>query len=163
MNIFFSLCAILGGLLRMVSSFIPYNENSDLLQLFYIFIDLCLILSLVAYYHTFIQTFHLLGHLGIIIAIIGFSLIAGPDANIFNMPIYQIGTPIIGLGLLLFSSEHLACKLNHKAMAICFMVSVISGLTAMLLNISALFAFSGCVLGLAFILMGTTLSKTKII
>lgn len=162
MNIFFALCAVIGGSLRILASFIPYKTSSDSLQLLYIIIDINLILALVGYYLAFSRQFRTASHIGIIVSLIGFSLIAGPEATIFGIGIYQIGSAIIGLGLIIFASEHLLQKINNKIMALCFLTSVLIGLLSMLLNISILLSISGVLLGLAFILMGITLKKATL-
>lgn len=50
------------------------------------------------------------GHAGFVLALCGFSVIAGPDAVIFGMGIYWVGAPVIGLGMLLLSVAQLGAE-----------------------------------------------------
>ncbi|MBK8970127.1 MAG: hypothetical protein IPM37_01695 [Hahellaceae bacterium] len=93
----YSIICMVAGMLRIGASFIEYQSGLDTLELFYGVIDLGFILGLVGFYLLFRERLNASGRLGWVISLCGFSLIAGPEALLFGIGIYQIGTPIIGV------------------------------------------------------------------
>ena len=153
----FSLAGMAGGLLRAIASFIPADsasvvQNADHLELFYVVIDLCLILGLVGIYLTHRLSLSQWGHWGFIISLCAFSFIAGPDAELFGASAYQLGTPIIGIGLLFFGVglRQLESLPNYAADSM--LTSVALAVVATLMADSILLIASGVLLGIAFMM-----------
>ena len=148
----FACAGMLGGLLRVIASFMPATGPSDHLELFYVVIDLCLILGLVGIYLAHHLSLSQWGHCGFIISLCAFSFIAGPDTVFFGASAYQLGTPLVGIGLLLLAIGLRSLQSIPSYGADSLLLSVILGIVATVLGSSVLFIMSGVLLGIGFII-----------
>jgi hypothetical protein len=91
--------AVVGGVLRIASTFIPYEANFAPLEALYGVIDLCLLFGLVAVYIAHAEAVGLLGLAAFFIALAGVASIVGPDSNAFGVDFYRIGALVFVTGL----------------------------------------------------------------
>ncbi|MCE7998863.1 MAG: hypothetical protein HEP70_08405 [Rhodobiaceae bacterium] len=99
--------ALLGGVLRLISSFIPWVEGSGPLESFYFVIDVTLLFGLFAIYLARAEQFGVVGLVGFVIAAIGQAAIIGPDHAPFDLDVYYLGTQVIVTGLFLVAIDML--------------------------------------------------------
>lgn len=150
----YATACVVSGVLRAVSSFIDYESAPESIELLYMVIDLGFILGLIGFYSLYRQKMSWLGHSGFIVSICGFALIAGPEAKIFNVGIYQIGSPIIGIGILLLSVEIIRAHLIGLVAPISLIASVLLGVASMFTGVPYLFTVTGILFGAGFVALG---------
>lgn len=157
----YSSACFLGGLLRVIASFIPYDPAAEPIQILYIATDLCLILGLIGFYSAYRTNLFWLGHLGFAIAISGLSFIAGPETDLLGVSVYQLGSPILGAGLLLLSLNLIKAKLCGLVAPVSLISSVVVGLMSMFVESTALFVVTGVLFGAGFMALGTHVWRTS--
>ena len=96
-------CAIIGGVLRIVASFIAYIPESPWLEGYYAVIDICLMFGLIGIFAQTVDKIGAWGKLGWTIAMIGQASIIGPDARMFGIDFYMAGSVILLTGLAIWS------------------------------------------------------------
>jgi hypothetical protein len=146
----YSLACFLGGLLRLISCFVDYETANESIEILYIATDLCLILGLIGFYSVYRTKLFWLGHLGFFVAICGLSFIAGPETEIFAASVYQIGSPIVGVGVLLLSLTLIRTNLCGFVAPVSLVASVLTGLVSMLVGGSLLLFITGALFGIGF-------------
>lgn len=97
--------ALTGGVLRFVSSFVPWVEASPGLESFYFVIDVALLFGLLTIYLARAERLGPVGLAGFVIAAIGQAAIIGPDHVPFGIDVYAVGAQIIAGGLLLLAID----------------------------------------------------------
>lgn len=157
----YSSACVLGGLLRLISSFVGYDSASESIEVLYIATDLCLILGLFGFYLACRAKLFWLGHLGFVAAVWGFSFIAGPETDIFGVSVYQLGSPIVGLGVLLLSINMIRANLCGFVAPVSLMASVAIGLISTLVGGSLLFFLTGALFGVGFMALGIAVWRTS--
>lgn len=155
MNRLFGVGAIVGGLLKVFLAFVRAADDQDLLQALHVLADLGLVLGLVGIYMLFRDRFSLAGHAGFLLALMGLSFIAGPQAAIYGVSAYKIGFPVLCLGLALLAVGQLIVS-GHPKLAPSV---VIAGVLISLLRVDFLPLLNGQIaggvlLGTGFILYG---------
>lgn len=150
----YSSACFLGGLLRVISCFVNNESANQSIEALYIATDLCLILGLIGFYSMYRAQLFWLGHLGFIIAICGLAFIAGPETEFFDVSVYQIGSPIIGVGVLLLSFNLIKANLCGFIAPVALVASVAAGLVSMLVGGSLLIFVTGALFGLGFMALG---------
>ena len=150
----FAAACIMSGFLRAGSSFIDYESAPESIELLYMLIDIGFILGLIGFYILYRARLGPAGQFGVIIAIIGFSIIAGPEASIYGIGIYAIGSPIVGVGILLLSIKLLRSRLCGFSAPVALVGSVFFGAISMVVGSSAIFILSGILFGIGSIAMG---------
>lgn len=153
----FSVICVVAGLLRVTSGLIDFGSVSDYGELIYIAIDLGFILSLMGIYSTCRTKLNWLGHAGFMVSVCGFGLIAGPEATLNGVDVYQIGSPIIGLGTLMLSIALIRNKLFGVIAPALLISSVVIGVGAMFVFEALLFAAAGVLFGIGFMILGARL------
>ncbi len=98
------LLAVLGGGVRIVTSFISWDDASASLEALALGIDLCLLFGLTGFYFAFSARLGPIGFIGFLIAASGIAIITGPDGDAFGVDIYQAGVAIIAAGLAILSA-----------------------------------------------------------
>ena len=151
----FGSAGIIAGALGAVSPFVSARLSAEWLELLYVIIDLGLILGLTGLYLVHMTRLNRIGGGAFIVALCGLALIAGPDAPLFGVSAYLIGTPIIGIGVATFSVALLTAGLGSRLGSVLLVVAFILGAVATVLpQITALAMLSGIVFGLGFIANG---------
>lgn len=102
--------ALVGGGLRLISSFIPWVEDSGPLESFYFVIDVALLFGLFAIYLARADRLGLLGLMGFAIAAVGQAMIIGPDHAPFGIDVYYVGSLTIVVGLTLLAVDMLRVR-----------------------------------------------------
>ncbi len=100
-----AISAVTGGLLRLVSSFIPWAEASPKLESFYFVIDVALLFGLLTIYLARADRMTLVGLVGFFVAVIGQAAIIGPDHAPFGIDVYAAGVQLIAGGLFLIALD----------------------------------------------------------
>ncbi|HOZ26409.1 MAG TPA: hypothetical protein PLH23_18795 [Hyphomonadaceae bacterium] len=96
---FGAVAAVIGGGLRIVSSFVPYEAGSATLETLYGVIDLCLLFGLLAVYVASAEVVGMFGLAMFLVALAGVASIVGPDAQAFGIDFYRVGALVFVIGL----------------------------------------------------------------
>ncbi len=94
-----AVAAIIGGVLRIASTFIPYQADLAWLEAFYGVIDVCLLMGLIAIYLSSADHVGTLGLVAFLVALAGVASIVGPDAPAFGIDFYRVGALVFVAGL----------------------------------------------------------------
>jgi hypothetical protein len=94
------IAAVLAGILRAISSFIPATFPDAALQVLYILTDLFILLGVFALFGVRYQEIGKFGFLGFFIAVVGLLVIRSSKA-ITGVDLYPAGSLIFSLGLIL--------------------------------------------------------------
>ena len=153
-----ALCALLGGVLRIMTSFIPFMPGSLPLELLYAFIDIVMMLGLAAVYLPVAERLGGTGFFFFAVAFTGFASIVGPDPEFAGVSMYQLGTTIIvaglaGLAVVMLLSGWL------RAAALFWLLTFLAGLGYALTGVVELFPVAGILFGTGFILAGWQLLR----
>jgi hypothetical protein len=97
--------ALIGGGLRLISSFVPWIEASPGLESFYFVIDVALLFGLMAIYLARAEKLGPLALVGFGVAAVGQAAIIGPDHVPFGIDAYAVAVQIIAGGLLLLAID----------------------------------------------------------
>lgn len=157
----YSSACFLGGLLRLISSFIVDESTTESMEVLYIVVDLCLILGLIGFYSVYRPNLCWAGHAGFVVAICALGFIAGPETDIYGVSVYQIGSPILGLGLLMLSFNLIRAKLCGFVAPVSLISSVAIGLFSMLLGSNLLFIATGAFFGVGFMALGVQVWRSS--
>jgi hypothetical protein len=91
--------AVLGGVLRIASTFIPYEANSAPLETLYGVIDVGLLFGLVAVYVAYAEATGVAGLVAFLLGMTGMASIVGPDTTAFGIDFYRVGALVFVTGL----------------------------------------------------------------
>src|SRR5262245_34760419 len=150
--------AVLGGLLRVVSAFIPWRPDSAPLELFYLVIDLALLFGLMGIYLAHRSRLGVLGFAGFVIAESGIASIVGPDTTSFGINGYAVGVVLIMSGLALLSIAMLVRREGSPWGPACWLGAiVVGGIGAAAGRADLGFAGGGIAFGLGFVVAGAAL------
>jgi hypothetical protein len=150
--------AMTGGLLRISSSFIPYQEKVVILETLYAFIDICLLFGLAAIYLKHAEKLESLGLIAFILATIGVASIVGPDATMFGVNFYEAGAALLITGLLLLSIQMLRKRTLIWASSFWILSFALTAAAAIFAH-SLLFVGAGVSFGVAYVFAGIQLMK----
>ncbi len=152
-----AVAAIVGGVLRIVSSFIPYQADLAWLEALYAVIDLCLLVGLIAIYLANADAVGAPGLVAFLVALAGVTSIVGPDAPAFGVDFYRIGALVFVLGLAGLSAMLLRVRIM-RATASLWIATLLAGLASSVWPQA--FIVSGLCLGAGYILAGMTIVPT---
>ena len=113
-----AMAAVVGGALRIVSTFIPYEPNSPGLEALYGVIDLGLMFGLVAVYIASAEAIGMAGLALFLVALAGVASIVGPDAPAFGIDFYRAGALVFVAGLAGLSVQLLRAGLMRMSAAL---------------------------------------------
>lgn len=150
--------AILGGVLRVVSSFIPYNADSLALETLYGVIDLSLLFGLLAVYISSAEPIGLAGLGAFVVATAGLSSIVGPDDNAFGIDFYRLGAIVFVVGLAGVSVQLLRNR-TLIVSALLWLATLAASLLALVLTQA--FAVAGMCLGAGFAIAGIDILRLR--
>tara|TARA_R110000868_G_scaffold128679_1_gene336955 strand:- start:2586 stop:3122 length:537 start_codon:yes stop_codon:yes gene_type:complete len=156
---FGALFGFLGGALRIVAIFIPYTPETAWLEALYAVIDLGFLFGLLATYLSTADTLRLPGLTGFIIALSGVASIVGPEAQIFDIDFYWLGSSIFVTGLAILSTDLLRAG-QMRVTAGFWLASALAGVVSIWSASPFAFEIAGAALGCGFIVAGLTAIKS---
>lgn len=106
------LAALLGGALRIIAAFIPFEPGLIGLEVFYALIDIALLAGLTAFYLLRSDVFGAVGFTGFATTFTGLAVITGPDGMFAGMDMYEFGVLVIALGLVLMSIQIVRIRIS---------------------------------------------------
>lgn len=146
-----AVAAIIGGVLRIASTFIPYQADLAWLEALYAVIDLGLLVGLIAIYLVSAESVRRLGLVAFLVALAGIASIVGPDAPAFGIDVYRIGALAFVAGLAGLSAMLLRARLL-RASALLWIAALLAGLASAVWPLA--FMVSGLCLGAGYVLAG---------
>lgn len=152
--------AVLGGALRIVSAFVPWEQNVAWLEAFYFVIDVALLFGLMGIYFVHRERLGLAGFAAFAVAETGIASIVGPDGMAFGLDAYQLGVFAISFGLTAFGVVMLIKRAGSAVAAGCWILSLLVGLGATVSNQpEAGFVAGGVLFGAGFVIAGAALVR----
>ena len=154
------LSAILAGLLRIGTSFIPLltAEQGSFLEVLYLMTDLLILFGVLGVYAYQHQRAGYLGFTGFLLAMIGTAIIVGPDGRIGNLEMYMVGAIMISIGVVLLAIGTWQADQLSRWVPILWVVSTVVGIGGFLMGgIAWTFLIAGVAFGLAFLLAGVSI------
>src|SRR5262245_13664225 len=124
-----ALAAMLGGALRIVSTFIPFAEDSAGHEAFYGVIDICLMLGLIAFYIASAEMVGWLGLVSFLVSLSGIASIVGPDTVVFGIDVYRVGALVFVAGLAGLSVQLLRARVMTPAAGL-WLATLVAGVVA---------------------------------
>ena len=149
--------AVVGGALRIVSTFIPYEANSPELEALYGVIDLGLMFGLVAIYLASAEAVGMIGLALFLAALAGVASIVGPDAPAFGIDFYRIGALVFVAGLAGLSVQLLRAGLMRMSAAL-WLATLAASLATFVVPQS--FVAAGLAIGAGYVLAGIELLRS---
>jgi hypothetical protein len=155
---FGAIAAMLGGALRVISSFVPYQADQAWLEALYGVIDLCLLFGLMAIYLAFAERLGAVGFVLFASAVAGLASIVGPDAQIFGIDFYRVGALVFIVSLGGFSAQLLRKK-TLIASAMLWLAALACSVASPLLQTPLAFMGAGILLGAGYVLAGLAILR----
>jgi hypothetical protein len=143
------LAAIVAGILRGVSSFLPSSTPSVEIAILYLLTDIFILFGIIGIYGFQYQESRLWGGFGFLLAIIGIAIIR--TGAISGVSLYAIGASTFTVGLSLFAvGSWIARKLPHWV-SVFWVISTIVGFIGYFIpGLNLLFVTSGVIFGIGF-------------
>jgi hypothetical protein len=154
--------AVLGGVLRAGSAFIPWDMwGSDLrVEVLSIVIDVALLFGLMGVYFAARAQLGWLGFAAFALAETGIASIIGPDTVAFGVDTYLAGVHAISIGLALFGVQMLLKQTGTAAAASCWILSLAVGAGGGAIGEGELgFLLGGILFALGFVFAGMDLLR----
>ena len=155
MHRFFALMALVGGLLHVVCSYTDGMEHLAWVQSTYMALDLMLMLAVVGLWQAQGERWGWLGQVGFVLAACGLGVISGQNGQLFDVKIYDVGSPVLALGMVLVSVSQLRVPalraLPGGTLGPCLVLaSVVSGVASLAVAPQFMAQMAGVLFGLAF-------------
>ena len=148
-----AVCALLAGILRAITSFIP--EGTPNVLLFYLAVDLCLLMGVIGLYGFVVGPSRFLPLLGSALMVLALVALIGRDLGLASANIYAGAAATFSLGLDLFAIHLLQTGKLSTWIPVAWLVSTIMGPVGFFVSqLHFLFAISGLVFGMAFAAAG---------
>lgn len=151
--------AILGGSLRVISTFVPYVPHSPALELLYGTVDILMLFGLMTIYGNISQSLGWTGFAGFILAATSLASIVGPDPSKFGIDFYEAGAAGLLVGLATLSIALLKQQRLQIA-ALLWLAALASALFGILSSAFLAVSFAGLLLGLGFAAAGFQLNNS---
>lgn len=143
------LVAILGGILRGVSSFVAADAPTVEISILYLLTDVFILLGLIGIYGFQHRESGLWECFGLLLAIIGIAMIRA--GAISGVVLYSVGASIFAVGLSLFAVGSWKAKKLPQWVALFWILSTILGFIGYFTpGLALLFVISGVVFGVGF-------------
>lgn len=152
--------AIVGGLLRIGSAFIPWAPDQVWLELLYLAIDVCLLFGLMGVYLAYRDRVGVVGFVAFAIAETGMASIVGPDGVVpaYGVDTYQLGVLVVTVGLTLFAIVQLVARAGPPWPPLCWIATMLVGVGWSFSGDPEMgFLIGGVLFGLGFVLAGLPL------
>lgn len=143
------LAGAVGGVLRIVSAFIPYEPESIALESLYAVIDIAMLLGLVGLHQRAGARMGVAGFACFVLSLVALASIVGPDAVIFGVDFYRVGAGVFALALAGYAITLLLAR-THAVVAVLWIVCAMSGVVAAM-GSAAGFMAAGVALGAGFV------------
>jgi len=155
MHRFFALMAWVGGLLHVLCSFTDGMEHLAWVQAVYMTLNLMLMLAVVGLWRAQGERWGLLGQVGFVLAACGLGVISGQNGQLFGVKIYEVGSPVLALGMVLVSVAQLRLQslreLPGGTLGPCLLLaSVVTGVASLAVAPTLMVRAAGVLFGLAF-------------
>ena len=148
----FRICAasaILAGILRAITSFIP--EATPRVLLIYLAVDLFLLFGTIGLYGFAVRATKVMPLLGIVLMILALVVLIGRDLGLASANIYAGAAANFSLGLDLFAIHLLQTRKMPTWIPVSWLVSTIVGPVGFFVSqLHFLFAISGLIFGVSF-------------
>jgi len=154
-------CAVLGGGLRIATSFIPYVSASPILEGLYFIVDISLLFALLAIYLREEATAGMGFPAASALAFIGLASIAGPDTVKFGIDFYQLGSMAFVVGLT-FMSVTLLHRRQMKLSAFLWLGTAAATAVFVVTSSPLALTLAGVTLGGGFVLAGWPLRSSRV-
>jgi hypothetical protein len=152
--------AALGGVLRIASAFVPWEQNLAWLEVSYFVIDVALLFGLMGIYFADHARLGVGGFAGFALAEVGIASIVGPDGMAFGLDVYQLGVFAISIGVAVLGIAMLIMRAGSAVAAACWIGALLVGLGGTLANQpEAGFVAGGVLFGLGFAVAGVALMR----
>jgi drug/metabolite transporter (DMT)-like permease len=151
------LAAIGAGVLRIISSFIPYSEGNTALEILYLIIDSLILLALLGVYGYLHSRIGKVGFIGFLLALLGTAIIVGPDGKIGTVDMYTVGSLMLSIGLALLALVSWKRQQLPRSASLCWLVSTIVGIGGYSVGLTSSFVMAGVMFGLGFVTAGVKL------
>lgn len=154
--------AVLGGVLRAGSAFIPWDiwGSDPRVEVLSIVIDVALLFGLMGVYFAERARLGWFGFAAFALAEAGIASIIGPDTVAFGINTYLAGVHAISIGLALFGAQMLLKRAGTAAAAVCWILSLAVGAGGGVVGQGELgFFLGGILLALGFAFAGMDLLR----
>jgi hypothetical protein len=147
------IAAIIGGVLRIISSFVPFQPDVVWMEVVYFIVDYCLLIGLSGFYLILANQLGVLGLITYFVSSVGLSSIVGPDPVYLGVDLYQVGGGVILFGLTALGVQSLVRGLAHLQSGL-WIASFIFSTCAVLMSQQSLISVTGILFGLGFVVSG---------
>ena len=149
----------LGGALRIVAAFIPYDPAVVWLEALYAACDLGMMFGLIAVYVAVAEQLGIAGMATFAVALAALASIVGPDAPAFGVDFYRAGAAVFALALAAFAVTLLVARRLTLA-SVLWITCAAFGLVASATGNAPAFVGAGLALGAGFIVAGVTVFRS---
>lgn len=154
--------AILAGILRAGSSFIPWEANNANLEVLAFAIDVLLLFGFMAIYLNERAQVGFAGFVTFVVAETGIASIVGPDTVAFGIDMYQVGSAVISISLALFALVMLMTRAGSQLAAVFWILSAVAGVGGTMTGQAAIgIPVAGAFFGIGFIAAGAALLSKR--
>lgn len=150
--------ALIGGALRIASSFVPYEADSAALETLYGVIDICLLSGLLAVYVANAEAVGIAGLALFLVALAGVASIVGPDAQAFGVDFYRVGALVFVVGLAGLSAQLLRARRMRLSAAL-WLATLAASLASVVLPQA--FMAAGVLIGAGYVTAGLELLRVR--
>lgn len=154
------LSAILAGLLRAATSFLPYfiMEQGPLLEVLYLITDVLILFGLLGVYGYQHEEAGVWGFAGFLLALTGTALIVGPDGRIGSLDMYVAGALLISIGMVLLAIGTWRAARLSRWVPVLWAASTLVGIGGFLMGgLVWTFLIAGVTFGLGFVVAGANI------
>lgn len=130
------------------------------LEVYYMVIDVLILLGLLGIYLKVHESAGKLGFMGFLPAVIGTAIIAGPGDKIGDFDVYVLGATMISIGLSIFGLAVFKLGRLFQIAAILWIVSCLVGIGGFALGTPETFTIAGVTFGLGLIAAGYAAQKS---
>jgi len=145
-----ALAAMLAGLLRGVTSFLPASSGM-LFQMLYLVVDLLLLFGLISLYLFQRKEIGWWGLVGFVLALVGSALLVGKDVDSAGIFLYPLAALLFAVGISVLGMGSWFAKTLSRWVVASWIISTLLGIGYALLGSSVLLVLSGVLFSLGFI------------
>ena len=144
---------VVGGVLDAVTSFTSGASATTAIELLWVANDLTLILGFIGLFCTQGDKLSSVGKAGLLLVISALAFIAGPSAQIANIPAYSIGAPLVALGLIIYAIVNWSLNVNARWISVALFISIVANIIASALNALLVTTTLNLILSLSIIML----------